>query len=166
MRITFKFVRVGLQIKKGHAMFKLQIKINKEVLPMKKGKKVIGVLVCSLLITTSSVPVMAASKTFSLGSTSGTISLDKGTNGYTAKTAFGVGKQVSATRKVTLTIKYSKSGVTSSKTDTKSAVTSSGNYSSTTASVTVNRPSSSYTLNGASSSHSVTSGSASYSDTL
>lgn len=162
----FQFVRVLLQLEKNNAMVRTQINIQEEVLSMKKGKKVIGVLMCSLLLTTSSIPVMAASQTFQLGSTSGTISLNKGTEGYTAKTAFGVGKQITATRKVTLTVNYSKSGVTSSRSDTKTAVTNSGNYSSTTASVTVNRPSSSYTLKSASSVHSVTSGSQSYNNSL
>lgn len=123
---------------------------------MKKRNVLISTLMGAVLLTATAMPVQAKSESFSIGSTSGYYSLTKGSQGYTAKTAFGVGKEVTASRTVDLSISYTKGGKTYTRSGHGSAVTNNGNYSSTIASVTVNRPDSTYTLSGANSSHCVT----------
>lgn len=129
-------------------------------------KKLMAILLGSVLVFTMITPAFAQSESFSLKNVNGTVSLTKNTSSATGKTAYGVGKSVTAVRKVTVTLKCKKGGTTYTYSDTNSAVTNSGNYNSTTASVTVYRPSSSYTVSSAVSSHEVSVTSGSYSRSL
>lgn len=129
-------------------------------------KKLAAILMGTVLAIATVMPAFAASESFSVAGVRGTVSLTRGTNGATGKTAFGVGEAVTANRTVKVTLTCTKGGSTYTYTDSSIAATNSGNYGSTTASVTVNRPSSSYTVKKAASTHKVTMSSASYTRNL
>lgn len=129
-------------------------------------KKLVAILMGTVLTFAMGASAFAASESFSVGGVDGTVSLTRSTSGATGKTVFGVGRDVTATRTVKVTLTYTKDGKTYTNTESSTAVTNSANYKSTTASISVYRPSSKYTVTKANSTHTVKMSSASYSRNL
>ncbi len=129
-------------------------------------KKLMALLLGTVMTLTMITPAFAASEPISLAGVDGTVSLTKNSSSATGKTTYGAGRQVTATRTVSVSLKCTYGGRTYTYTDSATAVTNSANYNSTTATITVYRPSSSYTVSGATSSHRVTISSGSVSRNL
>lgn len=118
-------------------------------------KKLMALLLGTVMTLTMITPAFAASEPISLAGVDGTVSLTKSTSGATGKTTYGAGRQVTATRTVSVTIKCTYGGKDYTFTDSATAVTNSANYNSSTASITVRPTSTNYTVNRATSTHKV-----------
>lgn len=120
-------------------------------------KRMTAFLLGTMMVFATVMPAFAVTSTsaFTLGTVNGSATLTKTTNSATGKTAFGVGKSVTAERAVTVKMTCTKTGKTYTYSEKSTASTNAGNYDNTTAVVIVNRPTSKYTVKSANSSHSV-----------
>ena len=103
-------------------------------------KKLMALLLGTVMTLTMITPAFAATESISLAGVRGTVSLTKNSSSATGKTTYGAGRQVTATRTVSVSLKCTYGGRTYIYTDSATAVTNSANYNSTTATITVYRP--------------------------